>query len=278
MRPEQKPRRGGAGDDQHRAEINRKRETATEFAGDESRGQTHLGDPLQRRPALVDQVIADVSGGLARLTRGNHFAEFDRLAGNLEFTEMTALGDGFNGVAIAIAGGEIHRRINSRRLSAEDLLDNAHLLHELAPVHRAEKPQAGDAVADRNLVGGLVLVLRLNELLDGQPLILQAMLHPTGGKAEVGALSVEMAGEFGDKRAAERNVGAGHVGEDQNQIGRILLDDLHHPIGPLIGDVTVMATRGDAGGNAAQILDQCQPQHNRNAPQLAESKRLDRLV
>ncbi len=265
-------------DDEHGSEIDRKGKSATELPGDQRGGETHLCYAFQRGLALVDEVVTDMSGGVARLIGRDHLAELDRLAGHFELRQLAALGDTLNGVAIAIARGKIHRGIDSCRFAAQDLFDDAHLLDEITPIHRAEKSQTGNAVADRNLVRGLVLVLCLNQLLNGEPLILQAMFHPTGGKAEIGALTVQMPGEFGDKCAAERDVGAGHVGQHEDQIGRVFLDDLHHPIGPLVGDIAVLAAGCDARGNAAQILDQRQTQHDRHAPQLAERERLNRLV
>src|SRR3546814_14126904 len=63
----------------------------------------------------------------------------------------------FHHVAVAVAGGEIHRRVDAGRIFAQALLDQAAVLDEIAPVDRRQRAQAADAVADRDLIGGLLL-------------------------------------------------------------------------------------------------------------------------
>ena len=52
------------------------------------------------------------------------------------------------------------------------------VFHKLAPIHRVEKTQAGDAVADGNLIGGLVLAFALHHLFDGQAFFAQPFFDP----------------------------------------------------------------------------------------------------
>ena len=141
-----------------------------------------------------------------------------------------------------------------------------------------EKPQAIDAVADRNLVGRLSLSFGTHQLFGRQALIGQAMLEPAIGKGEVRILPLQVARQLRQKRAGKRRIGAGHVGQHQDQVGRLLLDDADHALGPIAGQIAVAACRGDSNGDAPQILDQRQPQHQRQRPQLAQLERLDRLI
>ena len=60
-------------------------------------------------------------------------------------------------------------------------------------------------------------------------------------------------------------------------LGSVSHDRLHL-IDPAVGEIAIDAARGDVGGDAAQILDQRKPQHDRNRPQLAELERRDRLI
>ena len=87
-------------------------------------------------------------------------------------------GDGLDRMAITIAGDKIHLPVNPGRIEAQRLLDLAHVLHKLLPVHGAQETQAGDAVADGNLVGGLVLALEVDQLLDGKSLLHEPLLEP----------------------------------------------------------------------------------------------------
>src|SRR4030042_7097881 len=84
----------------------------------------------------------------------------DRFARHLAFGEPAALRDLLHGVTVAITGGKIHLAVASARILTQHLLDNAHPLDELAPVHRSQKSEAADAVADGDLFGGLLLTLR----------------------------------------------------------------------------------------------------------------------
>src|SRR5438046_6025490 len=72
-------------------------------------------------------------------------------------------------MAVAIASAEIHPAVGSARIFTQRLLDDAHRFDELPPIHGQKEPQAADAVADGNLIGGLLLRCRLHQLLDGQP-------------------------------------------------------------------------------------------------------------
>ena len=87
-------------------------------------------------------------------------------------------------VAIAIARREIHVAVNVRRLAAQRLLDQTERLHELLPVDRAQETQAGDAVADRNLIGRLALAFLVDELLDREPLLERALFEPAAREVQ----------------------------------------------------------------------------------------------
>jgi hypothetical protein len=60
------------------------------------------------------------------------------------------------------------------RILTQQRLDDADVLDELAPVDRAQETQAADAVADGDLVRRLLLILRLDQLLDGTTLFFTA--------------------------------------------------------------------------------------------------------
>ena len=71
-------------------------------------------------------------------------------------------------VPIAVAGREIHPAIYAAGIFAQRSFDQAHGLDKLAPVHRAQDTEAADAVAHRDLVRCLLLVLGLHQMVDRQ--------------------------------------------------------------------------------------------------------------
>ncbi len=70
-------------------------------------------------------------------------------------------------MAIAIPGREIHLPVNACRIRAQSLLDQTQGFHERLPVHCAQETKAGNAVADGNPVGCLILAFLLDQMLDG---------------------------------------------------------------------------------------------------------------
>src|SRR5512145_2698221 len=99
-------------------------------------------------------------------------------------------------MAVAIASGEIHPAIDAVRVLEQRLLDDAQGLDELAPINRAQNPEAADAVAEGDLVGGLLLVLRMDRLLDGQAQIRESLLDPGQRQRQGGAPPLQAAREF----------------------------------------------------------------------------------
>ena len=61
---------------------------------------------------------------------------------------------------VAVTCGKTHFAVYVLGIFAQGALDDAHRLDELAPIGRIQEPEAGNAVADGNLVGGLSLVRR----------------------------------------------------------------------------------------------------------------------
>ena len=167
-------------------------------------------------------------------------------------------------MAVAIARREIHAGIDV--ILAQDLFHQAVFLDEIAPVVGAEKPEADDAVAHRDLIGGLGLPVRLHELFDRQSLLREPLRQPAVREGEVRTLPLQVPGHLGEKRPGQRRVRPRHVGHHQDQIGRILLDHQHHALGPVGGQVSIAPAAGHACRHAPKVFDQRQAQHDRHGP------------
>ena len=92
--------------------------------------------------------------------------EFDGLAGYLAFGQRTGLCQPFDGVPVAVAGGEVHLAVDSGRVLPQRLLDQTHSFDEFPPIGGTQESQALNGVADGNLVAGLLLILKLDQLFN----------------------------------------------------------------------------------------------------------------
>ena len=219
-----------------------------------------------RRPRIV-------TGGSDRLA-----GEVDREPGHLRFRPAASPGNRFHDVAVLVSRGEVHQGVGAGRVLPQRPLHAALRLDEVAPVGGPEVPQAADAVADRDLVGGLMLVLRLHQVLDRQAVLGQPLFDPGERQGQRRALALQAAGELGDERSHHRRVRPRHVGDRQDEALGVFRRDRRHLVRPVVGAVPVHAIGPDPGGHAAQVLEQGQPQHDRDGPQLAHGERRHRLV
>lgn len=101
---------------------------------------------------------------------------------------------------------------------------------------------------------------------------------PAHGEHQGRTLALQQAGELGDEGVGEVGAGLDHGGEDQHDAGRIDGGDGEHAPDPVGGPLAIAAPGGDPRGDAAQVLDQRQAQHDRHGPQLAERERARGLV
>ncbi len=265
--------------DQHDgAEIQEQGEPAGGFAQRLGTGQANIRRPLDFRQALVDQVEADVTRPMISAAFSPCARQLDRLAGHLALRQAALLRYLFRCMAVAIAGGKIHPAIDAARIVEQRPLDDAHGLDELAPVDRAQNPKTADAVADGDLVGGLLLILRLHHALDRQARLGESLLDPGQRQCQGRAPPLQATRELRDERAGQRRIRARHVRDDQNQALRILLGGLRHLVRPGVGQVSLVPGGGDPQADATEILDQRQSQHDRDCPQLAKLEGRDALV
>ena len=122
--------------------------------------------------------------------------QLDRFARDVAFRQAAHLCEFFDGVPVAVARREIHRRVNPDRVFAQFLFDHAHRFDELAPVHRPQEAQAADAVADGDLARGLALRFHLDQVLYRHAFFGEPLLYPCQRQREGRALSLQAPREF----------------------------------------------------------------------------------
>ncbi len=145
------------------------------------------------RPALVDQVVTDVPGvgiGAGASIARRRLRQLNHLAGHPSLRQSALFGDLFYGMAVAVASGKFHSAVSAGWILPQGLLDDTLTLDELTPFQCAEQSQAADAVADGDLIGGLLLVLGLHQLGDGQAHFGEALLDPGQRQGQRGAVAL----------------------------------------------------------------------------------------
>ena len=242
-------------------------------------GQSHLRCTLELVSTQVDQEVANMGRPIIEseppcaLDR-----EVDRTTRHRRLGHRTDPGYLLDHLPIAIAALLIQRRVSLCRILLQRVLDRTERLDELVPVQGAQQTQCTDAVADRDLIGGLLLITRLHQLLDAASGAGELLLQPVQRQRQRGAVPLQAAHQFGYERRGQRRIRTRHVRNRQDQVLRILPRDIAQAAGPGHRDITLRATRRDAHRDATQVLDQREAQHYGQGPQLAEREHAHRLV
>ena len=140
----------------------------------------------KRGRAGADEHVADVppSGRRPRVGDG----QLDGPRRDPQLIRLRAPGDLLDRAAVAVAGREILQAIDPRRVAPEDRLDAALRVEERVPVERGEEPEADDAVADRDLIRRLPVVLAAQYLVRIGPPRLQHLVERLQGRRRFRAL------------------------------------------------------------------------------------------
>src|SRR6266550_4923480 len=165
---------------------------SSDFLQSSSYGNLDRGRAFQVGKSSVDQVEADVRCSIiAPFAVCARLGQLDRLRSDLRFCQATLLGDALDRVTITVAGRKLHRAINVLRILTQYSLDDADAFDEITPVDRAQEAKTADAVADRDLVRRLLLVLRLHQLFDRQVRFREPLLDPRQRKSQRRTLSLQ---------------------------------------------------------------------------------------
>ena len=134
-------------------------------------------------------------------------------------------------------------------------------------------------MADRHLIGGLALVFAANRGRQRIVTTLQMPLEPGQARLGIGAHVPQNLQQVDDEG----------IGPGATRLPRWFLEIAVHFLGgkplaltkvlmPRFGFLALVSCRQNARGQAAQIFQQAQPQHDGHGPQLTNGERRDRLI
>ena len=233
--------------------------------------QTAADGLFQQAASAIDQVKPDMRATLAGFAlRCGRLREVNGFARHLDLRKRTDSRDVFDGMPVAVAGGEILAGVYPRRIQMQCLFDDTERLDIIPPVHCADETQTADAVCNRDLVGRGGAGGGRRQLCCGHPLFDQFLLDPGLYERHRGALGLEPCIKFLHERRGQRHIGIGKLGEQLDKLFRLAFGRREHAVRPADGRVALLAPTGDMQSNAAQVFQQRQLQHDREGPQFTQ--------
>jgi hypothetical protein len=122
----------------------------------------------------------------------------DHLPSDLELESAGASRELLDGVAVPVAGREVHGA--EVTAGAQGLVDEADAFEELRPVERGHRPHAGDHVAHRHVRGGLVLELDSHEIVGRRSGRRELLVEPGERRHGLGILVTQTLDELDGER------------------------------------------------------------------------------
>ena len=272
----------GSGDQSQRAQIDGEGPPSHRAPQPRRSRRLESDRMFQFRHPFADEEVADMpcapiaSGHCGN--RGRGLREADRLSGDGAFGDAHPPRQRLRDVSVRVAGAEIHPPVHPVGILAQGFLDHTQVLDERAPVERADHAQAPDAVGDGDLVRCLVLSLGAHQLLDGEAVLGQALLHPLERQGQGRPAPLQPPREFGHEGAGHGRSRSRHVRDHENQALRVAFRGLRHLVGPGAGQRTFVESGRDPQPEPAQILDDGKAQHDGDGPQLAEAEGRHALI
>ncbi len=234
---------------------------------------------LERKSAVGDQVVAGISaptdhGRFDVVSRRRGTGHRRGLPGDLDLGQARTSRQLFYGVPVAISSREVHVPEGTSR--AKDLIDQADAFDELGPVEPRDEAHARDHVSDRHVHRRLALVLDADHLLGVGPLGSEKPLLPAEDGGDRRVLIAQALEELDASRRRQR------LGREPTQGGRRDLRAVWAEAEKAVGEVVRLLPRCPAEHNllrdAAEVVDEEDPEADRDRPQLADGQRLDALV
>jgi len=175
-------------------------------------------------------------------------------------------------VAVLVPGLERHPGIHRGGIAAEHGLHRALPLDERVPVHPRDAAQAGDAVRHRELGERDPLVGPRRRFLGLHALVGDPVLEPEERRLRAAA-GPELREQPRDEGRGERRRIAHELVQCRGGLGDALARGIHQQRRPLVGALQLLQPPHRPERHAPHALDQAQPEHGGNGPQLSDRER-----
>ena len=229
---------------------------------------------LEGQPGVADQVDAGV-GPAPVIAEGRRAARAgDGEGRDIGLGAPGMAGEVFDGTAVEIACREIHAAKGAG--GRQHAIDLAHHFKQHVPVDIGDHPQAGDNVADGDVGRTLPAVLVGDDRLRAGAVGGEAAFEPAQSGHDRPVLVAQTMGKLDRKCLGKRAVRQPHDRLAHRHSG--MGAGAEQPVGQQIGALAGHAAADGLLGEAAQVLDQDDPQGDRQRPQLADREAPNLLV
>ena len=133
-------------------------------------------------------------------------------------------------------------------------------------------------MADRRLVCRLGLALLVHQQFDGKPLFRQPLLEPLTREVQHRTLARESLAKLRHERTGPGQIGLGHVRHHGHEVRWAFFRHGLQPVHPTVRQIAIDPRERQPRGDALQVLDQAEPEHDRDRPKFAQRERNHLLI
>ena len=239
------------------------------------------GRPIPRRSLqlgepVVDQVVAHVvPARIRRFTFGGLLGAFHRPPGDGFLGAPSPLRDPLDDVAVPVARGERHAAVKFRRIVAQGRFQATLALDEQAPIRPGDGPETGDAVGHPDLGERQPPGRPGGRLLGAEGFVGDPVLEVAQGDERVSM--AQLLEKAGDENRGQRR----RISEEALHLrveGRLpRLAGPRNPRRRLVRRLRLIQPADRAERHPPHVLDESQPEHRRDGPELADGESGDLL-
>ena len=193
---------------------------------------------------------------------------------HLNFRVTRAAGEIFNGMAVFVASGKVHRR--EVAAVAENFIHQADALNKFLPVKCRRQAHAGDQVAHRYAHRGLVLMHGADNFIRSGSLGGQALVEPYQHRGHLGIQIAQALYELHGKRRGQRSFFK--TAQSRRRVHRSPAACAQQPVSQHVGFMARGAALHNPLRQPPQIFHHDNAQRDGHRPQFAESEGLHTLV